>query len=534
MSVERINFTAMLGTTSLGLAYISNKLELNQMGSFEISVANTSSNRVTVENNISEKLYIYKEEAQVLKGRIDVNKIIFRQTEIIISGYAKYIDLHFVFFSKDQGQYDIRRVQFDNISADVILGYVVSGTGYSVNECPTTLISLRGEYETKLQWVSAIAKACKYTSGTDTLSCDWWIDSSDGVHIAHSKGSAKGTLNLTPDLERELDYGFIQNTAYGLGYADGINQLQTVKSNTASVTAYGSREVNMVDRRFNEQAALDDEMQEHTDTHAEPIESVPCMITTYDWYDLDLDVGDTVTIEDENTGISGSYRIKKASIHPVTTDLEITNSTPRLSSELQDIRRQLHIDGSYMQGATNIFQVQSYENCDTTHPLNVRFRLPNDVVHVNKVLFGFKFEDYRAYHSAVTDEGSHTHSLGMWTENASYETFLVGVEDRGGGGKVLVVASGGPSASVSDSGSNHTHPVTFGIHEIALASPSVVVTAGIDGSETAVGTYTADQTDVDIVSNISSVGNWMNVKFVPNKEMRIEANVYVKCFIKSE
>ena len=187
-----------------------------------------------------------------------------------------------------------------------------------------------------------------------------------------------------------------------------------------------------------------------------------------------------------------------------------------------------------MQGATNIFQVQSYENCDAGHPLNVRFRLPDDVVHVNKVLLSFKLKDYRAYHSAVADEGSHTHSLGMWTEHGGYETFLVGVEDRGGGGKVLVVAAGGPSASVSDSGSNHTHPVTFGIHEIALGSPSVVVTAGIDGSETAVDTYTTDQTDIDIVSNISTTGNWMNVKFTPNKEMRIEANVYVKCFIKSE
>ena len=202
--------------------------------------------------------------------------------------------------------------------------------------------------------------------------------------------------------------------------------------------------------------------------------------------------------------------------------------------ELIDLKRDMDINNPYGQGATNIMQIQSFENCDAGHPLSIRFRIPDDVIAINRVLMSFKLKDYRAYHTANAGESAHTHSLGLWTENASYDTYMVGIEDRGGGNVVLVGASGIAAASVSDSGSSHTHAVTYGIHEIALTSPSVVVTAGIDGSETAVDTYTTDQTDINIVSNIKEVGNWMNVLFTPNKAMRIEANIYVKCFTKSK
>ena len=96
----------------------------------------------------------------------------------------------------------------------------------------------------------------------------------------------------------------------------------------------------------------------------------------------------------------------------------------------------------------------------------------------------------------------------------------------------------GNSASLksetSESSTTHTHGITYGINETTLVSPSVIVTAGVDGSETAVDTYTSNQEDIDIVGNISAVGNWMNVKFAPNKNMRIEANIYVKCYIESK
>ena len=81
---------------------------------------------------------------------------------------------------------------------------------------------------------------------------------------------------------------------------------------------------------------------------------------------------------------------------------------------------------------------------------------------------------------------------------------------------------------------SHTHTITYGIYEETLTSPSLVVTAGTEGAESAVGTYATDQTNVDVTPFIPSTTNsWYVVKFTPNKNMRIEANVYVQMFIQS-
>jgi hypothetical protein len=49
------------------------------------------------------------------------------------------------------------------------------------------------------------------------------------------------------------------------------------------------------------------------------------------------------------------------------------------------------------------------------------------------------------------------------------------------------------------------------------------------------GTYTSDQTEVDLTDEVKSIGkgNWINIQFRPNKRMRIESNAYIQIFINS-
>jgi len=124
------------------------------------------------------------------------------------------------------------------------------------------------------------------------------------------------------------------------------------------------------------------------------------------------------------------------------------------------------------------------------------------------------------YTGAITLDGylslksaNHTHSVPQLTVNATTT-----------------------DSDTSQSGSSHTHGVTYGIKEETLTSPEVVVVAGAEGSEASVGTYNTDQTDVDITTNVTDVGagNWINVKFTPNKNMRLETNCYVQIFIESK
>lgn len=412
-STSTITGTVLCGSSAsqeIGIEDVLVTKESNQIAKFTFTTENTPSMRDILGTAPSVDVSLIKNAGVEFKGRVDTDKITYTQTKINVTGYGYYVDLHFEFFSKDQSQYDIRRVQFDNTQADTILGYVLAGTTYTVAECPSTLISIRGEYETKLQWISAIAKASKYTSGGKTYSCDWWIDDVDAVHIAQTRGGAKGTINVLEDTIREVDYGNIQNTAHGRGYGDGINQLKSSQTNSASITSYGAREVSKIDRRFQNQTSLDEEMQEHADAHADPVENINCTITTWEWYDTGLDIGDTVTIVDDTTGINGSYRIKRAEIGVVTTRLDVTNIIPRLSSEFQDIKRQLHVDGGYMQGQTVPLNYSALDNVESGYPIKLNIHIPDKTIAINACYISFDLELFRGQVTATGGGGAQTSS----------------------------------------------------------------------------------------------------------------------------
>lgn len=554
-STSTITGTVLCGSTGLqeiGIEDVLVTKESNQISKFTFTTENTSSMRDILGTAPSVDVSLIKNAGVEFKGRVDTDKITYTQTKINVTGYGYYVDLHFVFFSKDQSQYDIRRVQFDNTQADTILGYVLAGTTYTVAECPSTLISIRGEYETKLQWISAIAKASKYTSGGKTYSCDWWIDDVDAVHIAQTRGSAKGTINVLEDTIREVDYGNIQNTAHGRGYGDGINQLKSSQTNSASITSYGAREVSKIDRRFQNQTSLDEEMQEHADAHADPVENINCTITTWEWYDTGLDIGDTITIVDDTTGINGSYRIKRAEIGVVTTRLDVTNIIPRLSSEFQDIKRQLHIDGGYMQGQTVPLNFSTMDNVQSSFPLKLNMHIPDKTVAINACYISFDLEAFRAFSATTTGESAHTHEvtiaahthpLNMWNYSESYDTYLVGMEDRGGGGKVMAEAVGGPSAATSESGgsstptsaagSEHTHTPEYGIMEDGDNSPSITIEINsIDRTSALGGPWTTDQEEIDITAYIQSTGKH-TIELLSTQRTRIQADVWAQVFIQS-
>ena len=554
-STSTITGTVLCGSSAsqeIGIEDVLVTKESNQISKFTFTTENTSSMRDILGTAPSVDVSLIKNAGVEFKGRVDTDKITYTQTKINVTGYGYYVDLHFEFFSKDQSQYDIRRVQFDNTQADTILGYVLAGTTYTVAECPSTLISIRGEYETKLQWISAIAKASKYISGGKTYSCDWWIDDVDAVHIAQTRGSAKGTINVLEDTIREVDYGNIQNTAHGRGYGDGINQLKSSQTNSASITSYGAREVSKIDRRFQNQTSLDEEMQEHADAHADPVENINCTITTWEWYDTGLDIGDTVTIVDDTTGINGSYRIKRAEIGVVTTRLDVTNIIPRLSSEFQDIKRQLHVDGGYMQGQTVPLNFSTMDNVQSSYPLKMNMHIPDKTITINACYISFDLEAFRAFSATTTGESAHTHEvtiaahthpLNMWNYSDSFDTYLVGMEDRGGGGKVMAEAVGGPSAATSESGgsstptsaagSEHTHTPEYGIMEDGDNSPSISIEINsVDRTSALGGPWTTDKEEIDITAYIQSTGKH-TIELLSTQRTRIQADVWAQVFIQS-
>lgn len=247
------------------------------------------------------------------------------------------------------------------------------------------------------------------------------------------------------------------------------------------------------------------------------------------------EIGDLVTVVDAESGLNDEFRIVGMTYISdygyMSMELELSNKTLNFIDQMKSAKDEAEKLSKYMQGSTNIYAINEAENCDATHPLNLRFYLPSEAVAVNKVLLSFKLKDFRAYSTGNAAETTHTHTIPINNEPASGNLSVVSILNN------TLYSTFGATGGVATSsgGESHTHDVGYGINEETLTSPSVDLSVGSEGSESAVGTYTSDQDDIDITSEVSAVGvgNWINIKFDPNKRMRIESNAYIQIFIRS-
>ena len=249
-----------------------------------------------------------------------------------------------------------------------------------------------------------------------------------------------------------------------------------------------------------------------------------------------IQIGDVIRVIDTKKGVDETARALsiKRDFDQGTLEIELLNKDSTISQELAQVRRNSDLSNISGLGATNFIPILIHENCgpDVGEELNIQFRLPADIVYIDAVKLSFRLENFRAYSKGAAASGVHAHSLSLWNPNDGYTTYPLGIENRGGVG-TLICAPGAPSASTSEVSETHIHEIEYGIYEETLVSPSVVITAGNLGSETAVDTFTTDQTDLDLTSNFSVSGGWANIKIVPNKNMRIIAYLSVKFYVES-
>ena len=178
--------------------------------------------------------------------------------------------------------------------------------------------------------------------------------------------------------------------------------------------------------------------------------------------------------------------------------------------------------------------------------------IPDKTIAINACYISFDLEAFRAFSATTTGESAHTHEvtivahthpLNMWNYSESYDTYLVGMEDRGGGGKVMAEAVGGPSAATSESGgsstptsaagSEHTHTPEYGIMEDGDNSPSITIEINsVDRTSALGGPWTADQEEIDITAYIQSTGKH-TIELLSTQRTRIQADVWAQVFIQS-
>jgi|GEM_PF-4258555 len=133
-------------------------------------------------------------------------------------------------------------------------------------------------------------------------------------------------------------------------------------------------------------------------------------------------IGDLITINDAESDIVDDYRIVGINYISNYGDLELeieaSNKSLSFIEQMQKQKEQNENLSKYMQGATNIYAINEAENCDSSHYLDMRFYLPEDIVAINSIKLNFKLKDYRAYSTGVSGAPVSQTNTSMWHSSA--------------------------------------------------------------------------------------------------------------------
>lgn len=294
-------------------------------------------------------------------------------------------------------------------------------------------------------------------------------------------------------------------------------------------------------------------------------------------------------LKESKSDVFGDPGNIKLSIGNVLTDLGTTQA---------DIERKIEINQLYSQGATNILNYDKADNADENYPVKFRIYIDDDVVKINTCELTFETTKFRAYSKtlkasgkvvkstssgggsvqSVTSQaagqstqtssanGSHRHRVFIDQTNfVGPQNFKDGIFSAYGYGFFGIKTTGGGDIYTEQAADNHTHTVTtpshthnvsitipnhthnidipehtheiqYGIYEDSDVANRVTITVDgnvIPGTDTSkerfnIVEYLSKSTDGTINRG------WHEIVMTPNKRARIEAQITMRVFIKSQ
>jgi len=128
-------------------------------------------------------------------------------------------------------------------------------------------------------------------------------------------------------------------------------------------------------------------------------------------------VGDLVTVNDPESGLSGTYRIYGKELRNdsglLTLSYELSNTQLSVMGEIKKSADQIAKLDKYMQGSTNLFVVNETENAENGKPIDIFFNIPKDAIAINSIKLSYRNEAPRVW-SSVTENNS-AYSGNDWT-----------------------------------------------------------------------------------------------------------------------
>ena len=353
---------------------------------------------------------------------------------------------------------------------------------------------------------------------------------------------------------------------------------KTSPESSSSIGTYGLKSKTIYNPDIISRSHAELVASKYLEERLEPIESV--VVKPYEVYDTfgTMNLGDVVTIIDDDAGTSNDYRLVR--IHYIFDEgaeeisYELGNKKSRYVAEIKSDLTRSKETGTFMQGSTFMYMTGETDNCDSSHGISIDFYIPEDAVDIQKILLMYKASAPRVWASVTSSSGSHKHSVKMdshthsvtipdhthdvtisssgahthqigtlsldWSDYVGTTTHVGDTSDTGehthgtftsssGGGTTVTSAAGDGTYETSTYSGSHSHSVSYAISEKTQTSTSYTII--VDGNT--VGTYSDDtKENINVKDYLSEpiAGSWHTIEIKPNGNCRIKADIFIKGF----
>lgn len=267
---------------------------------------------------------------------------------------------------------------------------------------------------------------------------------------------------------------------YPLGYGEGANQLTIASKNGGvkyldadTIPEYGIISKIWVDQRYQDPQSLYDAARSMLEELKRPAVSYSVEVL----HNKELQkcsVGDRVRVVDDELGIDFYTRvtaIDKSDVvgAPNEANVTLANKARDIASSLADLSDRQRISETYSQGAVTLFTTHFYDNCSPDCPAELRFYIPENVVHVNQILLNGSAAAFRGYTKATQGGGASASTTG--SGGGSYTS------TASGGGSNTTSSSGGGSNTTSSSGGGSNVTSSSGGGSVATSEGAVLTSS---------------------------------------------------------
>lgn len=436
---------------------------------------------------------------------------------------------------------------------------------FSNQDCLTALMSLgkvlveryRWEYDTsELPWLVSLKKAptkprcgLNYRRNLGDIVCT--VDATRLVNRLYPKGNGEGINQLT-----------IAEVNGGVKYIDA--DPENVDPARIKAGIYSASDIE-------DPALLLAKSKQVLKQLSQPVYSY--VVTALDLYQqtgLEWDrfaTGDLVRMYDADHGVDLTTSIElisKADVFgdPATVTLTLSTASTDLVGDINSLADRVAINELYSQGTTQMYPLQLADNADAEHPLVMRYYIPSEAKHINKVILSWQVESFRAYSkgssagggTATSTEYGGSTTVAEWVEGYSYEVDTAAA---------LVTTSAASSEGVEHTHTayhhhvvpisvtipqidieipnhyhgitipSHSHGISYGIYEGAQAKS---VAIKVDDVELPAELLTGREVDVAAYLSTDDAGKiqrgtWHTIEIVPDGLTRIVGNLYMQIFI---